>query len=55
MNKEKEKINKEIQNFVFDELKNDYEYWGENNLIEMTDFCRLKSFKSMLGELSKPL
>ena len=32
-------MEKETQNLIFEELTDMYGYWGENNLLEMIDFC----------------
>jgi hypothetical protein len=41
-----EAINKETQNLIFVELTEGYDYWGENNLFEMIDFCYRNNLKS---------
>lgn len=41
-----EDINKETQNIIFEELTEEYDYWGENNLVEMIDFCNRNKLKS---------
>lgn len=41
-----EAINKETQNLIFEELAEEYDYWGENNLFEMIDFCNRNNLKS---------
>ena len=41
-----EAINKETQSLIFEELAEEYDYWGENNLFEMIDFCNRNNLKS---------
>ena len=41
-----EHINQETQNLIFEELAEEYDYWGENNLFEMIDFCNRNNLKS---------
>ncbi len=54
---EVENINQEIRDYYFDLLKTEHEYWGENSLVEMIDFCarnQLHSIKSALTKLMQP-
>lgn len=41
-----ENINKETQNLIFEELTGEYDYWGENSLFEVIDFCNRNQLKS---------
>ena len=41
-----EDINQGTQDFIFEELAEEYNYWGENNLLEMIDFCNRNNLKS---------
>lgn len=57
MNTDSKQINQETQNYVFEELRESHEYWGNNSLIEMMDFCHrnnLNKYKSILTILLKP-
>ena len=50
-------INKDVQDFIFNELVDMHDYWGENNCIEMIDFCKrnqLSELKKMITTLMKP-
>jgi hypothetical protein len=41
-----EDINQEAQDLIFEELTGQYDYWGENSLFEMIDFCNRNQLKS---------
>ncbi|MDH6311052.1 hypothetical protein M2451_003862 [Dysgonomonas sp. PFB1-18] len=46
-----EDITADLKNYIFEELKESHDYWGENSLPDMLDFCkrnRLKSQKELL-------
>lgn len=47
-----ETINRETENLIFEELTGEYDYWGENNLFEMIDFCNRNKLKSLQRTLS---
>lgn len=50
-------IEQDIKDLMFERLKKDYEYWGENKILEMLDFCNrnnLHSEKETLQKLLKP-
>ena len=40
-----EAINQETQNLIFEELTDQFDYWGENSLFEMIDFCNRNILK----------
>jgi len=39
MKTEPKELRSEIQNFLFEEPTEMFDYWGENRLIDMLDFC----------------
>lgn len=39
MKEKQQSIINEIKDLIFEDLKNFYDYWGENNMAEMIDFC----------------
>lgn len=41
-----EAINQETQNLIIEELTEQFDYWGENSLFEMIDFCNRNNLKS---------
>lgn len=41
-----EAVNNEAQSLIFEELAEEYDYWGENNLFDMIDFCNRNKLKS---------
>lgn len=41
-----EDINQETQYLIFEELTDQFDYWGENKLFEMIDFCNRNNLKS---------
>ena len=40
---EKENILKDVQNSVFEKLRDIDSYWGENTILEMLGFCKRKN------------
>lgn len=54
---EKEKMDIELKEYIFEDLRDLHNYWGENSLPDMLDFCsrnNLKSQKQTLLILMRP-
>jgi len=41
-----EAVNRATQGLIFEELTEQFDYWGENKLFEMIDFCNRNQLKS---------
>lgn len=57
MTVQKQEINSEVQDYIFEELTEMFDYWGENKLRDMIDFCnrnQLHSQKKTLTILLRP-
>lgn len=54
---EQEKIDKELKGYIFEDLRDLHDYWGENSFPDMLDFCsrnNLKAQKQSLLILMRP-
>lgn len=52
-----QKIEEDVKGCVFNELVEKYDYWGENSLVEMIDFCKRNNLdiqKKVLTNLLRP-
>lgn len=46
MKEEIKNINSEVKNYVFDDLVDMHDYWGENTLVAMIEFCNRNNLHS---------